>query len=86
MPRAIRNAADNVAAASQEVDNTAVWASIVLSKISKLIDKIEQDKALNLEIEIPLGDNIAKLFGKEHLTIDGKVPVIKANVKILWPA
>lgn len=85
MPRAIRNAANNVSAASQEVDNAATWASVTLSKINEVLDAIQQQKSLDLEVEIPLGDNIAKIFGKDHLTIDGKAPIIKATIRVKLP-
>jgi len=81
----IRNAADGVAAASAEVDNTAAWAGVVLEKINKIIDAVQANKSVDLEISIPLGDNIAKLFGREHLTIDGKIPVIQATIKVKLP-
>ena len=50
MPRAIRNAANSVASAGEEVDNAATWASIVLSKINAIIDAVKKDKHLELEI------------------------------------
>jgi hypothetical protein len=86
MGRAIRNAANNVSEASAEVDNTAVWASQVLAQVKGFLDKLEKNGALELEVEVPLGDNLAHLFGKEHLTIDGKIPMVKANIKVLWPS
>ena len=38
MPRAIKNAANNVSAASAQVDNSAIWAGVVLAQIKGLLE------------------------------------------------
>lgn len=85
MPGRIRNAADSVAAAGSQVDNTAAWISVIVEKLNKIIDAVQKQQYLDLEVEIPLGDNLAHLFGKEHLSVDGKIPVLRANIKVIIP-
>jgi len=85
MPRPLRNAANNVSVASNEVSNAASWSSVVLEKINQILDNIIQQKFLELDVEIPLGDNIAHLFGKEKLSIDGKFLVIRPIIRVKLP-
>lgn len=78
MPRAIKNAANNVS-------NSAEWASLVLSKVNDIIDAIRDNQSVEMDVEIPLGDNIAHLFRLDHLEIDGKPIVLRAKVTVKLP-
>ena len=85
MVRPVRNAANSVAMAAQEADNTARWATIVLSKINEILDNLKTAQHLDIEVDVPLGDNVAHLFGKDHLTIDGKPVVLQIAVRVKLP-
>jgi len=85
MAKNIRNAANSVSAASAQVDNTAAWAGIVLVKLNEFLDGVKTNRALNLEVEIPLGNNVAHLFGKESLEINGQPIVLQAKIRVLMP-
>jgi hypothetical protein len=78
MPRAIKNT-------MEEVSNTAILAGDILDKVNKIIEAVQKQQTLDIEVEIPLGDNLAYLFGKDHLTMNGKVPIIKMNVQVKLP-
>ena len=92
MASAIRQAAWQAQAAgeeaqhaAQDADNAANWATAIMSEIYPVITGLKKQGFINFSFKLPLGDNVAHLFGKEHLEVNGQPVILKGEFTLELP-